>query len=183
MSNYITAIHVKELRHLHNIDIKLSKDTRCHLLITGKNGSGKTSLLDAIAKYLEAILNVGTDYTLRGLEKLIKQDENNLENQKKNGDLDHVEDTKQRLEFYNNRKNELYGALQLDFVEENAFKNSVKSGEFIVAYYKDYRNPHFIEPKSPELPEYGISTQLMNDTKENQFLKLLVYQRSYGCAV
>ena len=55
MGNFITDIHVKELRHLHNIDINLSKDSRCHLLITGKNGSGKTSLLDAIAKYLETI--------------------------------------------------------------------------------------------------------------------------------
>jgi len=180
MGNFITDIHVKELRHLHNIDIKLSKESRCHLLITGKNGSGKTSLLDAIAKYLETIFNVDYNQSLEGLEKNIKQDENNLEYCIKQGYSVQVEETKHRLEYYNKRKQELYGALQLDFVDENAFKYSVKSGDIIVAYYKDYRNPHFIEPKSPELPEYSISTQLMNDTKENQFLKLLVHYKVQG---
>ena len=81
MGNYITVIHVKDIRHLHNIDIKLSKDERQHLLITGKNGSGKTSLLDAIARYLESIIKVDSNSSLRGLDKCIKQDENNLKYQ------------------------------------------------------------------------------------------------------
>lgn len=49
MECYITNIHVKKLRHLNNIDISLSEDNvKHHLLITGRNGSGKTSLLDAL---------------------------------------------------------------------------------------------------------------------------------------
>lgn len=180
MGNYITVIHVKDIRHLHNIDIKLSKDERQHLLITGKNGSGKTSLLDAIARYLESIIKVDSNSSLRGLDKCIKQDENNLKYQIEHGQTDQIEDTRQRIEFFNKRKQELYGALQIDFVDENAFKKRVKDGDLIIAYYKDYRNPHFIEPKSPELPDYNISTQLMNDTKENQFLKLLVHYKVQG---
>lgn len=180
MGNYITDIHVKDLRHLHNIDIRLSKDERRHLLITGKNGSGKTTLLEAIARYLESIIKVDYNSTLKGLDKSIKQDENNLQYQIEHGLTDQIEDTRQRIEFFNKRKQELYGALQIDFVDENAFKKSVKDGELIIAYYKDYRNPHFIEPKSPELPDYNISTQLMSDTKENQFLKLLVHYKVQG---
>jgi predicted ATP-binding protein involved in virulence len=53
MDCYITDIHINKLRHLHNIDISLAKDKRQHLLITGKNGSGKTSLLDALFLQLE----------------------------------------------------------------------------------------------------------------------------------
>lgn len=180
MGNYITDIHVKDLRNLHNVDIKLSKDDRCHLLITGKNGSGKTSLLDAIAKYLETILKVDYNQSLEGLEKSIRTDENNLEYCRKKGDPVLIEETKRRLEYYNKRKQELYGSLKLDFVDENAFKYGVQRGDIIVAYYKDYRDPRFIEPKSPELPDYSISTQLMNDTKENQFLKLLVHYKVQG---
>ena len=47
-NTFITKIHIDKVRHLQNIDIVLS-DTQCkHLILTGKNGCGKTSLLEAI---------------------------------------------------------------------------------------------------------------------------------------
>ena len=54
MDCYITGIHINKLRHLNNIDISLSEDKKQHLLITGKNGSGKTSLLDALFLQLQS---------------------------------------------------------------------------------------------------------------------------------
>lgn len=38
MEHYITKIHIKQLRHLQNIDIELGQDKRTHLILTGKNG-------------------------------------------------------------------------------------------------------------------------------------------------
>lgn len=55
MEHYITKINIDKLRHLSNIVISLNAEQRQHLIITGKNGSGKTSLLIAIQKYLQAI--------------------------------------------------------------------------------------------------------------------------------
>lgn len=50
--HYITKIHIDKIRHLHDITIPLS-DTVCrHLILTGKNGSGKTSVIEALAAYL-----------------------------------------------------------------------------------------------------------------------------------
>jgi len=47
-STFITKIHVGKVRHLENTDIAIS-DIRCrHLILSGKNGSGKTSLLEAM---------------------------------------------------------------------------------------------------------------------------------------
>lgn len=43
----------KKVRHLKDITINLSDTTSRHLIFTGKNGSGKTSVLDAIAAYLK----------------------------------------------------------------------------------------------------------------------------------
>jgi predicted ATPase len=45
---FITKIHIDKVRHLENVDIVLSDKERRHLILTGKNGSGKTSLLEAM---------------------------------------------------------------------------------------------------------------------------------------
>ena len=50
--NYITKIKIKNVRHLENIEIPLSENELKHLILTGKNGSGKTSLLEAIRMFL-----------------------------------------------------------------------------------------------------------------------------------
>ena len=47
MSNFITELNIKKVRHLENIDIKLGNEKK-HLILTGKNGSGKTSVLEAL---------------------------------------------------------------------------------------------------------------------------------------
>ncbi|MDR1135345.1 MAG: AAA family ATPase [Clostridiales Family XIII bacterium] len=47
-NTFITRIHIDKVRHIHDVDIILS-DTECrHLILTGKNGSGKTSVLEAM---------------------------------------------------------------------------------------------------------------------------------------
>ncbi len=46
---YITDVKINKVRHLENIQIPLSKDKRKHLIFTGKNGSGKTSVLEMMA--------------------------------------------------------------------------------------------------------------------------------------
>lgn len=49
---FITKINIKKLRHLRDFEISLSATERKHLIITGKNGSGKTSLLEAIRDFI-----------------------------------------------------------------------------------------------------------------------------------
>lgn len=55
MEYFITDIEIKKVRHIEDFKIPLSREKRKHLLITGKNGSGKTSVLEEIAKHLESI--------------------------------------------------------------------------------------------------------------------------------
>jgi ABC-type molybdenum transport system ATPase subunit/photorepair protein PhrA len=47
---FITEILVNKCRHIRDFKILLSKKEHKHLIITGKNGSGKTSLLEIIIK-------------------------------------------------------------------------------------------------------------------------------------
>lgn len=180
MSNFITDIHVKDLRHLHDFDIHLSKSQRRHLLITGKNGSGKTTLLDAIARALDNMVNVSPVHEKNRLEKSINLDEKNLAYAISKNEADKAAAAKERLNHFKDVFNELYGEISLDLVDSVHFRETVKDGSFIVAYYKDFRNPKFIEPKSPELPVFQTKIDLMNDTKDNQFLKLLVHYKVQG---
>lgn len=84
MDCYITNIHINKLRHLKDIDIKLSSEKRQHLLITGKNGSGKTSLLDAlfleIQTFGEIIVKDGRSLQTMGKQNININIDKNLEN-------------------------------------------------------------------------------------------------------
>ena len=55
MEHYITEICIEKLRHLSDVRIVLSHEKRMNLLLTGKNGSGKTTVLEAIKQYLQLI--------------------------------------------------------------------------------------------------------------------------------
>ena len=49
---FLTAIDILQLRHLKNIKIELSRDEMKHLILTGVNGCGKTTLLNAISSQI-----------------------------------------------------------------------------------------------------------------------------------
>lgn len=55
-ATFLTAIHINKVRHLKDIDIPLSSDTRKNLILTGKNGSGKTSVLKMLGSHLSYAL-------------------------------------------------------------------------------------------------------------------------------
>lgn len=59
---FITDLTIKKIRHLENIHIPLSKTERKNLIITGKNGSGKTSFLDALKRFLGGTQYFGFEY-------------------------------------------------------------------------------------------------------------------------
>ena len=67
MENFITEINIINVRHLKDIVINLREDKRTHLILTGKNGSGKTSVLEALKEYFAL-----------GFEKVKSGDQSNV---------------------------------------------------------------------------------------------------------
>ncbi len=53
---FIKQIRINRVRHLRDITIELDATSKKHLIITGKNGSGKTSLLLEVKKVFENIV-------------------------------------------------------------------------------------------------------------------------------
>ena len=53
---FVTKVRINKVLHLENLEIPLSDTERKHLILTGKNGSGKTSVLKGIVTFLDSIL-------------------------------------------------------------------------------------------------------------------------------
>lgn len=68
---FITDININKLRHLENIQINISQTERKHLILTGKNGSGKTSMLEWINNNISKTPNIAEVLGLVGVKKEI----------------------------------------------------------------------------------------------------------------
>lgn len=69
MDYYIRNCRINKVRHLSGIDINLrKKDSMRHLILTGRNGSGKTSVLEAVRDCLMNISTAHGDTSSQGVE-------------------------------------------------------------------------------------------------------------------
>ncbi|MEY4503940.1 MAG: hypothetical protein RL154_232, partial [Pseudomonadota bacterium] len=68
---FITDLIIKNVRNINNLDIQLNQDVRKHLILTGKNGAGKTSVLEAIDNVLNKL--IGNEFaTIESLKNNIR---------------------------------------------------------------------------------------------------------------
>ncbi|URZ17987.1 AAA family ATPase [Clostridium felsineum] len=170
-NHYITKIRIDKLRHLENIDIELSQSERKHLLLTGKNGVGKTSTLAAIKSWMICIQG-GSVKTLRIYQNQIK----NLSFKLK-GEIS--EDKK--LKIQNELKQCYYllnniGNSQVDlsfFGDENEYCTFYDQGKFILAYYGANRKTTVEIPNGVEKLKLK-ETYSLNENPSNIFVKYLV---------
>ncbi|MCS4304886.1 AAA family ATPase [Chryseobacterium sp. BIGb0232] len=134
--NFITNIFVEKSRNVNNFEIPLSNLKRQHLILTGKNGSGKTSLLNEINKYLSKIDN--GEYE-------------NLENNQKNY-TNYTQTIKEdisesdRIQYQKAIKNlhdwfESFGGTKISFSGiKNDICEKVSYGSFILAFFDSKRH-------------------------------------------
>ena len=124
MEHYITGIEIINLRHLSKIAISLNNEKRQHLIITGKNGSGKTSLLLSLAKNFQALDDGNLTYLLT-LEDKIKHTET-------------TEELKQLIQSYSAnlpQVKETKGGLDIQFSSFKDLDVLYKQGDFITAFF------------------------------------------------
>lgn len=142
--NFITEIFVEKSRNIKKFKIPISDFTRQHLIITGKNGSGKTSLLLEINKFLSKI----SQGSLINLESYKKRLEKLKIDQNKEGisDADRIQ-TKKNIELYQNEINS-YGSVELKFSgSESIISEKSEIGTFILAYFDSKRHTQLNVPQ------------------------------------
>src|SRR5204863_6179648 len=70
---FIKEIKVNQVRNIKNFYIPLAGDKKTNLIITGKNGSGKTSLLMELRQFLSNVINGNLEHydsTMKSLNNL-----------------------------------------------------------------------------------------------------------------
>ena len=164
---YITRLQIEKVRHLKNITIPLGENRMDHLIITGKNGSGKTSLLDAMATYLENVIVQNKVAMARSQERLLQNSLNNVKGEEK-------EKREYRLSEWKEKINEFTDGVEVTLnMPESKAARTYKEGNCILTYYKADRI------FQADIPEYVEKIQLkskygINETPRKDFVKYLL---------
>ena len=165
---YISKIHINKLYHLVDFDIPVSSDENPHLIITGKNGSGKTVLLNAMADFLDFVKGQDT------LGYLSYEDDLaywiNIEKSSKD---DHARmQAKHNVEFFTKKINIVFGKVNVHFTDVAKLVEDYNKKNFVIAFYQADRKVRMTEPKNPTKPEYNKMGGVKS-TATSQFLYFL----------
>ena len=159
---YMTKIDIQKVRHLSDVHIPFygddSQPARKHLILTGKNGSGKTSVLHALMQQLEFI--VSDDYApLEECEKMVAQ----LEADRDSGNANKLQKlvASPVLAKWKTKLSRAREGITAEFTSIDALREKYANGDFILAYFADKRALNVTLPKSIEnittKPVYGIA--------------------------
>ena len=166
--NFINNIHINKLFHLSDFDIPVADEKFPHLIITGKNGSGKTILLNAVSDFLnkikddKAMLFLGYYKSLETYNKILKE----------TTDEQVRRQTQQNVDFFSREIENIYGKVELRSELWGSIIDKYAKGEFIIAFYQADRKVKMSEPKNPMKPVINKKGNV-RETATSQFLNFL----------
>ena len=169
---FVSNIVIENVRHLNNIEISLSKEKRKHLIFTGKNGSGKTSVLEALTRYLNA---AATSDRLIKAQKYLERHTKELDTLQKNGIKNsQTLEAEKAVKQYKNELDNIKSGIDVDFNEPmDTLRYYFEKGQFILAYYKAERIFKAEVPKHFEKVNLK-DHYLINESPRQLFVKYLL---------
>ncbi len=145
---FITNIEVTNFLNHGNFSIPLSDNERKHLIITGKNGSGKTSLLKEFIKFLKRIEKIHSNSKKEVIQNITfyerKLKEKNISNKDRISYEQILKRDKEKLESF--------GKTGIRFSLEDwiLIKEKYQKNQFLLIYFDAKRNSGFKEPRTIE---------------------------------
>lgn len=137
-THFLMKILIENVRNLKNIEIPLSDTTCKHLILTGKNGSGKTSVLEALATYLsQYMLDINNMESLKWQMEECKRISKRLEDP----NLSALErkQLESNLKNYQSFLQQYFQGVVASVQDETSMLAKALDGKFIIAYYKAER--------------------------------------------
>lgn len=187
---FITELTIRNVRHLKDIRIPLSDGTAKHLILTGKNGSGKTSVLEALSRYLnELMLNEimllerqkGTAEQEKELKRRMLQYAQLLSEQRSQGGKENGSRQIEK-EIRDSNNEGISYIMQLAYAKNGVeiklnqpfypLIDGFRKGQFILAYYKAERIFYADKPghiEKIDLKDYYT----MEENPREEFIKYL----------
>lgn len=172
---FIQGVEIKSVRHLENLSIPMSDDARKHLILTGKNGSGKTSVLKELKSYLSREFEQGYYYTVQGLEQTLKSQKEHVaylqtqlnsgqgNRQQLEGNIVSSKQHIQTLEKQISETNGIYVRISSNIQSKEAYD----SGSLLIAYFDAKRsNGNLSLPKGIQKAE--LKPKYTIDERANQ---------------
>ena len=164
-------MRIDKVRHLKNINIQISENECRHIILTGKNGSGKTSVLDAIAIFINSI-TTGTNPA--EVVAKINDTKERIEFYVKTQNEDYLQKDKDNLKYLTGQYINITAGMWLDFnTSFTKIQKEFEAGRFIVAYYKADRVFSSVEPKHVEKVQLK-SEYMINEMPRTEFIKYLL---------
>lgn len=129
---FLKKIKIGKVRHLKNIEIPLSETERKHLILTGKNGSGKTSIIKELVNFFEYLLH--DNFTLK--TEITKNINNFIEAQKNaiNNEQTQLASNFQRSIEFNKKQLQHWSTAYAD-CDYFELREKYKNSNFIISYY------------------------------------------------
>ena len=144
---FISEIDIEKLYHLSDIKIKLDSNKRQHLLLTGKNGSGKTSLLLEIEKFLRAINDEKLSQVFDQYPTWINEAKKKVLSASSDSEKYAADkDLKQCLGFLKKYSD----GVQINLNQYEGLEMMYHNGKFITAYSPSERKAQFMRPNGVE---------------------------------
>lgn len=144
---FISEIDIEKLYHLSDIKIKLDSNKRQHLLLTGKNGSGKTSLLLEIEKFLRAINDEKLSQVFDQYPTWINEAKKKVLSASSDSEKYAADkDLKQCLGFLKKCSD----GVQINLNQYEGLEMMYHNGKFITAYFPSERKAQFMRPNGVE---------------------------------
>ncbi len=188
---FIKQIKVNKVRHLQDMIIEISENERKHLMITGKNGSGKTSLLNSIRENLVAIQNNQLlqmptwKQNIEIYNKQIVSYESQLMNEKDEQKRIHL---RNQIRDYDNAVKSIeqqiarYSDIELKINNLEFIQSEYTGGNFIVSFFDAKRSTQLKTPNGIQKLELQEVYRVEDKANQNfiQYLVNLKAQRSFA---
>lgn len=172
MNQFLKKIHINKIFHLENIDINIDENEKKHLILTGKNGSGKTVILNALAEYLQ---NIKDDKYLSFLSYSENLDiwNKELESRKEHKDEKALFEAENIIRNTKSELQRVYGKIEPEFSDIFEISRKVQTGDFVFAFYEATRKTKVNIPTNPDKPNLDAESNI-KDSKVKEFVKFLV---------
>lgn len=165
---FISNIKINKVRHLENLEIPLSGEERKHLILTGKNGSGKTSVLDELANQFRKV-DVKHYANQFNLKLRFSKDRDTVIKG------ENVEERLDKLQQF--RKDQMKGFdIECEMNNNEDFIHNYEDGNFIINLFDSKRHSKFRQPEGAKKIELKNKYQI-SEKANLEFIQYMVNLR------